>query len=57
MSGGQGRLRRIQNVQLVDIGMKDTVDKADAGTLIRILIWKLNMDLPQTAGEGSFEQY
>ena len=36
--------------------MEDTVDKADAGTLIRVLIWELNMDLPQTAGEGSFEQ-
>lgn len=39
-------------VQFVDVGMEDAVDKADAGRLVGILIWELDVHFPQTAGKG-----
>ena len=39
------------NSHLVDVWMEYTVDKADAWTLVWILVWQLYMDLPQAAFE------
>jgi hypothetical protein len=41
-------------VQLVDVGMEDAVHKSNARGFVRILVRDLDMDLPNTAGEGSF---
>lgn len=35
-----------KNVQLIDVGMEDSVDKADARRLVWILIGELHMNLP-----------
>jgi hypothetical protein len=39
-------------VQLIDIRMEDSVHEADAGALVRILVWYFDVDLPVAAGEG-----
>jgi predicted dinucleotide-utilizing enzyme len=39
------------NVQLVDVWVEDAVHEAYARTLVRILIWQLDVDLPESASE------
>ena len=39
-------------IQLVDVGVEDAVDKADAGALVGILVGQLDVDFPQAALEG-----
>ena len=46
-------LRVLYCIQFIDIGMEDAVDEADTWTLVGILIWELDMDLPKAASEGS----
>ena len=38
-----------KHIQLIDVGVKDTVDKADARTLIRVLVREFDVYLPETA--------
>lgn len=40
------------DVQLIDIWVEDAVHKADRWALVRILVGKLDMDLPEAALEG-----
>ena len=39
------------NVQLIDVGVEYPVDEANAGTLVRVLVWQFDVDLPETALE------
>ena len=41
------------SIQFVDVGVEYPVHKADARTLVRILIRELDMDFPETALERS----
>jgi hypothetical protein len=41
--------------QLVDVGMEDAIDKADAWRLVWVLVGKLDVDFPETAEEGCCE--
>jgi hypothetical protein len=38
--------------ELVDVGVEDAVDKADAGRLVRVLVGELDVDFPEPAEEG-----
>jgi hypothetical protein len=38
--------------QLVDVGMEDAIDKADAWRLVRVLVGELDVDFPETAEKG-----
>lgn len=40
------------NVQLIDVGMEYSIHESDAGTLVRILVGELDVNLPETALEG-----
>jgi len=40
--------------QLVDVGMEDPVHEADAGALVWVCIWELNVDLPESALEWGY---
>lgn len=40
-------------VQFVDVGMEDLVHESDAGRLERVLVWELNVNLPDATSEGS----
>lgn len=40
------------DAQLVDVGVEYAVHEANAGALVGVLVGQLDMDLPQTAGEG-----
>jgi hypothetical protein len=40
-------------VQLVDVWVEYPVHEADARTLVWVLVWQLDVDLPETAFEGS----
>jgi hypothetical protein len=37
--------------QLIDVGVEDAIDEANARTLVGVLVWKLDMNLPQPALE------
>jgi len=37
------------DVQFIDVGVEYPVHKADARTLVRVLIWQLDVDLPEAA--------
>jgi hypothetical protein len=39
------------NVQLIDVWVENAVHEAYARTLVRILIWQLDVDLPESASE------
>jgi hypothetical protein len=41
-----------QNVQFIDVGVEYPVHEADARTLVRVLVWQLDVDLPEAALEG-----
>jgi hypothetical protein len=41
--------------QLVDVGVEDAIDKADAWRLVRVLVGELDVDFPETAEEGCCE--
>jgi hypothetical protein len=38
--------------QFVNVWVEDAVHKANAGALVRVLIWQLDVDLPKSALEG-----
>jgi hypothetical protein len=42
-------------VQLIDVGVEYPVHEADAGALVRILIWQLHVNLPEATFEGCYE--
>lgn len=42
-------------VQFVNVGMEDLVHESDAGRLERVLIWELNVDLPDATSERSWD--
>jgi hypothetical protein len=39
----------VSDVQFVDVGVKYSIYEADAGTLVGILVWQLDVDLPEAA--------
>lgn len=43
------------DLQLVDIGVEDAVHEADARALVGVCIGELDVDLPETAGEGGLK--
>lgn len=45
-------VRGVRSVQLIYVGMEDAIHEADAGRLVRVLVWELDVDLPEAAGEG-----
>lgn len=45
-----------EDSQLIDVRVEYAVDKANAWTLVGVLIGELNMDFPQTAFERCFEE-
>ena len=46
------RPHRTNNIQLIDIGVKDSVYEADARGLVRVRIGKLNVNLPCSTFKG-----
>ena len=42
-------------VQLVDIGMEDTVDETNTGALVWVLIREFDVNLPETALKRSYQ--
>lgn len=41
----------MDSIQLVDVGVEYPVNEADAGALVWILVWQLDVDLPESAFE------
>jgi hypothetical protein len=41
-----------EDAQLIDVRVEDSVDEADTRALVRILVGKLNVNLPEAALEG-----
>lgn len=41
------------NSQLINVGVEDAVDKANAWALVRILVREFDVNFPMTASEGS----
>jgi hypothetical protein len=39
----------VSDVQFVDVGVKYSIYEADARTLVGILVWQLDVDLPEAA--------
>lgn len=39
------------DLQLINVGMEDAIDKSDAGALIRILIREFDVDFPVSTSE------
>jgi hypothetical protein len=37
----------VTDVQFINVGVKYSVHEADAGTLVGILVWQLDVDLPK----------
>lgn len=42
------------HLQLIDVWVEDAIDESNAGTLVGILVRELDVDLPETAFEGSY---
>lgn len=42
-----------QSVQLVDVGVKDAIDEANARAFVRVLVREFDVDFPETASEWS----
>ena len=40
-----------ESVQLIDVGVEDAVHEADAGAFVGVLVWELDVDFPESAGE------
>lgn len=51
-NGGMEREATRQNAQLIDIGVKYAVHESNAGALVGILVWELDVNFPEAALEG-----
>lgn len=49
-------MKKIGILQFIDIRVEDPIDKSDTRAFIRVLIWKLNMNFPKTAGKGRLKK-
>lgn len=53
VSDWKPKLTPWNTIQLVNVGVEYAVDEADTRTFVRILIGKLDVDLPKTSGKRS----
>lgn len=45
-----------ESLQLVDIGMENAINKTNTRRLIRVRVWELDVDLPNSTLERSYQQ-
>jgi hypothetical protein len=45
----------LQSLQFINVRVEDLVHKPDAGRLVRVLVWKLDVDLPYAASERCYQ--